>query len=61
MVKVKVFDEDHEDDLTDVINTFIEEKKVRVCDIKFSTATTMIEDEQIYCFSAMLIYLDTSK
>ena len=58
MVQVKVFDEEHEDDLTEAINDFIENEDIKVCDIKFSTATCMVEEEQIYCFSALLIYMD---
>ena len=57
MVQVKVFDEEHEDDLSDVINEFIQENDpIEVIDIKFSTAICNGEDEQIYCFSALLIY-----
>jgi predicted DNA-binding protein with PD1-like motif len=59
MIKVKVFDEEHEDDLTEAINEFIEKEQVKVCDIKFSTAAGMMDDEQIYCFSALLIYMHT--
>lgn len=57
MYSVKVFDEEHEDDLSDAINAFLTEHvDIQLYDIKFSTAIGMIEEEQIYCFSAMLIY-----
>ena len=52
MVQVKVFDEEHEDDLSDMINAFLEDNP----DIKFSTSCSIQEEEQIYCFSALLIY-----
>lgn len=57
MLQVKVFDEEHEDDLTEVINAFLKES-VDICvqDIKFSTAISEQEQEQIYCFSALIIY-----
>lgn len=56
-MQVKVFDEEHEDDLTDALNAFLkEESDIEVIDIKFSTACSIVEDEQIYCFSALLLY-----
>lgn len=59
MIKVKVFDEDHEDDLTNSINEFLSERKDReFIDIRFSTAIQFIENEQIYCFSALVVYQD---
>ena len=55
-MKIKVFDEDHEKDLEDAINKFLEEKKVDIIDIKFAVANSIYGDEQIYCFSALLLY-----
>lgn len=56
-MKVKVFDEQHEDDLTDAINEFIENKQPKILDIRFSTAAFKgEEDEQIFCFSALILY-----
>lgn len=54
IMKVKVFDCDHESDLEAAINEFIEGKEVT--DIKFSVATSIFGEEQIYCFSAMIVY-----
>ena len=56
-MKVKVFDESHEKDLEDKINDFLEEKDVDVVDIKFQVSTSISGEDQIYCFSAMIIYL----
>lgn len=53
-MKVKVFDCEHEKDLEVEINNFIDE--VEVIDIKFNVSTSMFGEEQIYCFSAMIIY-----
>ena len=53
-MKVKCIDEQHEDDLTSAINDFIKDKKIY--DIKFSTSCFKNNDEQIYCFSALIIY-----
>ena len=55
-MKVKIFDESHELDLEKSINEFLEEKKVEVIDIKYQVALSVFSEEQIYCFSAMIIY-----
>ncbi|WP_075982644.1 sporulation protein Cse60 [Bacillus massilinigeriensis] len=58
MIQVKLFDQEHEKDLELEMNRFlqtIEEKKL--LDIKYNIAAIQEEeDEQIYCFSAMVIY-----
>ena len=55
-MKVKVFDEGHEKDLEEAINKFIlEEEPEIIDDIKFSTAVA-VSEEQIYCFSALIVY-----
>ena len=56
LMKVKIFDEEHEKDLETSINTFLSENDIEVIDIKFSTSTATFADEQIYCFTAMIIY-----
>lgn len=53
-MRVKLFDESHEKDLEADINEFIDQ--VEVLDIKYQVATAMFGEEQIYCFSAMIIY-----
>ena len=53
-MKVKVFDESHEKDLEEDINDFIED--VKVVDIQYQVAVSLFGEEQIYCFSAMVIY-----
>lgn len=57
MYQVRVFDEEHEKDLEYAVNSFL--KTVRdLKDIKYSVAAlTDGEGNQIYCFSAMIIYL----
>lgn len=56
-MKVKLFDENHEKDLEEAINKFLEQEEVDVVDIKYSTSIGIIGEEQIYCFSAMIIYV----
>ena len=54
-MRVKVFDEGHEKDLEEAINKFILEEEPEIIDIKFSTAVA-VSEEQIYCFSALIVY-----
>ena len=54
-MKVKIFDESHESDLEEKINDFLNEHD-NIIDIKFEVSTSMFSDEQIYCFSAMILY-----
>ena len=54
-MKVKVFDESHESDLESAVNEFLLEHK-DIIDIKYQVSISMFSEEQIYCFSAMIIY-----
>lgn len=54
-MKVKIFDEAHEKDLEQAINEFLE-GDIEVIDIKYQVAISVFSEEQIYCFSAMVIY-----
>lgn len=59
MYKVKIFDESHEKDLETKINTFLSSIKEKdIIDIKYEVSITMFSEEQIYCFSAMIVYID---
>ena len=53
-MKVKIFDEESEIDLEEDINNFIEDKEL--IDIKYEVSTMICGEDQIYCFSAMIIY-----
>lgn len=53
-MQVKVFDENHEKDLEESINDFIVDKEV--IDIKYQVAISVFSEEQIYCFSALVMY-----
>ena len=55
-MKVKIFDESHEKDLEEDINNFIKEKEPNIIDIKFSVSNAIYGEEQIYCFSALILY-----
>ena len=55
-MKVKVFDEMHEKDLETSVNDFLDEIGDKFVDIKYQVAIAMFSEEQIYCFSAMILY-----
>ena len=55
-MKVKIFDESHEKDLENDINSFINNSNIEVIDISFRTAVSVFAEEQIYCFSALILY-----
>lgn len=55
-MKVKVFDEMHEKDLENSVNAFLEEIGDKLVDIKYQVSISMFSEEQIYCFSAMILY-----
>lgn len=55
-MKVKIFDENHEKDLERAINDFLAELEGQVVDIKYQLTIGICGEEQIYCFSAMVIY-----
>ncbi|RST76460.1 sporulation protein Cse60 [Siminovitchia acidinfaciens] len=59
MMQVKLFDCEHEQDLEEEINHFLSDlERKQVVDIKYNIAAIgEAEDEQIYCFSAMVMYL----
>lgn len=54
-MKVKLFDFEDEKDLEDAINDFIDDD-IEVVDIKYQVSSCVFSDEQIYCFSAMVVY-----
>ncbi len=56
-MKVKVFDESHEKDLEESINDFLT-ADIEVIDIKYSVSISMFSEEQIFCFSALIMYKD---
>ena len=56
IMKVKIIDEEHEKDLENGINKFIKENKIDIIDIKMNTACSLYGEEQIYCFTALIMY-----
>ncbi len=59
MIQVKLFDTEHEKDLEVEMNYFLEDlNENQLLDIKYNVAAMPEEDDQdqIYCFTAMVIY-----
>lgn len=58
LIQVRVFDQEHEKDLEEEMNYFLKKiDETSLIDIKYNVAAIQEEeDEQIYCFSAMVIY-----
>lgn len=56
-MRVKLFDESHEIDLEEAINNFLEENNdIVIIDIKYQISTLYDYKDQIYCYSALIIY-----
>lgn len=55
-MKVKLFDLEDEKDLEEAVNNFLKDMKGELWDIKYQVSSSMFGDEQVYCFSAMVIY-----
>ena len=57
-MKVKCFDENHEKDLEVKVNAFLNTLSSDIIDIKYQVAIAMQGEDQIFCFSAMVIYYE---
>ena len=55
-MKVKIFDLEDETDLEKEVNQFLSNEDIEVIDIKYSVSSSIFSEEQIFCFSAMIIY-----
>ncbi len=55
-MRVKVFDFEDEKDLEDEVNEFLDEISGEVIDIKYQVSVSIYSEEQIFCFSAMIVY-----
>ncbi|MEI5908807.1 sporulation protein Cse60 [Bacillus spongiae] len=57
MLQVRLFDYEHEQDLQKELNAFLAGFSSRdIIDIKYNVSAATTDKEQIYCFSAMVIY-----
>lgn len=53
-MKVKVIDCEHEKDLEFEVNEFIKDKEIY--DIKYDISVAVAGEDQIYCYSALIMY-----
>lgn len=59
-VKVKIFDEEHDKDLEEAVNEFLEDVAVdHLIDVKYQLSHFSDGPGQIYSYSAMIIYKET--
>lgn len=56
-MKVKIYDESHEKDLQESVNNFLASTNCDIIDIKYMVAVSIFGEEQVYCYSAMIIYV----
>ena len=57
-MKVRIIDENHESDLESSVNEFLGNCSGEIIDIKYQVSIGMFGEDQIYCFSAMIVYQD---
>ena len=57
-MKVKLFDMEDELDLEVAINDFLDNVSGEVIDIKYQVSMGIFSEEQVYCFSALIIYYE---
>ena len=55
-MKVKIYDFEDEKDLEDEVNEFLDNLDGEVIDIKYQVSVSIYSEEQIFCFSAMIVY-----
>ena len=55
-MKVKVFDCEHEKDLEECLNSFINGGDYDIIDVKYCVSAAIFGEDQIYCYSAMVVY-----
>ena len=60
-MKVKLFDEEDELDLENDINDFIYTHDIEVVDIKYQVGVSIFSEEQVFCFSSMIIYYEKNE
>ena len=57
-MKVKIFDLEDENDLENDVNNFLENISGEVIDIKYKVSVGVFSEEQVFCFSAMVVYTE---
>lgn len=60
-MNVKIFDFEHEVDLEEAINDFLTDEKVEMVNIFYQTSHFYAGNEQLFSFSAMILYKNKEK
>ena len=55
-MKVKIFDLEDEKDLENERNAFLADLEGELIDIKYQVGLSIFSEEQVFCFSAMIVY-----
>ena len=55
-MKVKMFDFEHEIDLENAINSFLETKNIKIVNIYYQACHFYAGNEQVFSFSALILY-----
>ena len=55
-MRVKLFDENHENDLESSINEFLKNNNCDIIDIKYQVAIGYNNNEMEYCYSCLIMY-----
>ena len=55
-MKVRIFDEEDELDLENDINAFLGDSSIEVFEIQYQVGVSVFSEEQIFCFSALILY-----
>ena len=58
VLKVKLFDCEDEGDLEEDVNAFLANQSLKIVDIKYQVSIGIFSEEQVFCFSAMILYYD---
>lgn len=53
---VKIFDFEHEQDLEEAINLFLENKDITINSIQYRVSHFFALNEQVFSFSALILY-----
>lgn len=55
-MKVKIFDFEHEKDLEEAVNEFLEDKEIEIKKIEYTVSHFFAINEQVYSFSVLILY-----
>lgn len=60
-MKVKIFDFEHEMDLENAINDFLEDDEIEFINIQYQVSHFYAGNEQLFSFSALILYKNIEK